>query len=296
MNADLLLRTIAGDDTTGLIEVRCRRPRDGKITAREWFPVGDISCDYFIAAQAPSLDVYVGVAPRMVREGGRAAIGRVWCLWADCDTHEAGLRLMDFDPQPTLVILSGTATNVHAYWALSHPLAPAWAERANRRIAHALGADLKCADAARILRPPKTLNHKHDPPVRVEIAARDTRRLTAAEVVMRLPDPRPETRKPSANNRPDMSGPLLDVSSEGYYEALTGWEASTSTHVRCPFWDHRSNPAMMLYDGGTWHCFACGAGGSVIEFGAALWGYQLPVRGESFVALRDRLQRELGVV
>ena len=50
---------------------------------------------------------------------------------------------------------------------------------ANRRLAHALGADPASADAARILRVPATLSHKHDPPTPVEAIRLDTdRRVT----------------------------------------------------------------------------------------------------------------------
>jgi hypothetical protein len=58
------------------------------------------------------------------------------------------------------VIASGTGRNCHAYWPLADPVVADEIERANRRLAHALGADPASADAARILRVPATHSHK----------------------------------------------------------------------------------------------------------------------------------------
>ena len=89
-------------------------------------------------------------------------------LWADCDGDDAVAALERFEPQPSIVIASGTGSNCHAYWPLTKPLARDEIERANRRLAHALGADPASADAARILRVPATYSHKHQPPAPVD--------------------------------------------------------------------------------------------------------------------------------
>ncbi|MDR5730559.1 MAG: hypothetical protein RB191_24385, partial [Terriglobia bacterium] len=82
-----LLSIIAGNDTTGMYEIRCRNPRNGRIGAREWFGLDERkACLRYMGEHAPALDVYVGAALRTGREGGKAAIARVWCLWADLDT------------------------------------------------------------------------------------------------------------------------------------------------------------------------------------------------------------------
>ena len=85
-------------------------------------------------------DVYVGCAPRTRRHGGRDAVKRAFVLWADCDGEHAVAALADFEPAPSIVIASGTGSNCHAYWPLTEPLAAEEIERANRRLAHALGA------------------------------------------------------------------------------------------------------------------------------------------------------------
>lgn len=68
---------------------------------------------------------------------------------------------------------------------------PREAEAANRRLAHALGADLAATDAARILRPPHTNNFKHVPAAPVLLERLSDSRQTAAEIVAGLRDPRP---------------------------------------------------------------------------------------------------------
>src|SRR5215207_5382129 len=135
-------------------------------------------------------DVYVGCAPRTRRHGGRDAVERAFVLWADCDGEQAVAALAEFEPAPAIVIGSGTGSNCHAYWPLAEPLARDEIERANRRLAHALGADPAAADCARILRIPGTLSHKHEPPPPVDaIRLGPERRVSAVDVVGSLPDP-----------------------------------------------------------------------------------------------------------
>src|SRR3954454_23008682 len=121
-------------------------------------------------------DVYVGCAPRTRRYGGRDAVERAYVLWADCDgeaaraalAREAAVAARErSEPAPAIIVASGTSQNCHAYWPLTEPLARDELQRANRRLAYALGADPASADAARILRVPGTFSHKHRPPTHV---------------------------------------------------------------------------------------------------------------------------------
>jgi RepB DNA-primase from phage plasmid len=134
-------------------------------------------------------DVYVGCAPRTRRHGGRDAVERAFALWADCDGEDCLAALGAFEPEPAIVIGSGTDSNCHAYWLLTAPLPRDELERANRRFAHALGADPASADAARILRVPGTFSHKHEPPTPVDAIRLDRdRRVDAIDVVGGLPE------------------------------------------------------------------------------------------------------------
>lgn len=137
---------------------------------------------------AESTDVYLACAPRTRKDGTAAAIERVWCLWADCDDADAARRLDTFLPEPNLIIRSGSGENAHAYWQLQNPLSAAWARRANLRLALALGADGAATDAARILRPAGTLNHKHQPPAPVVCTRLELDVHTFDEIVGGLAD------------------------------------------------------------------------------------------------------------
>ena len=106
---------------------------------------------------AARTDVYVGVCLRTRRAGGRDAIDRSHLAFVEIDTPDALDRLRAFQHPPSMIVSSGSAGHAHAYFTLSAPVTVPELERANRRLAHALGGDLASVDAARILRPPVVL-------------------------------------------------------------------------------------------------------------------------------------------
>lgn len=101
---------------------------------------------------------------RVRRRGTREDLAPTALLWADCDTPRSLAVLNALEPRPTMIVASGSEQHAHAYWTLTRPMPVEQLQQANRRLAAVLGADQCCADAARILRPPDTLNFKHDPP------------------------------------------------------------------------------------------------------------------------------------
>ena len=240
-------------------------------------------------------DVYVGCAPRTRRHGGRNAVKHAFVLWVDCDGEEAVDALEHFDPQPSIVIASGTGSNCHAYWPLIDPLGRDEVERANRRLAHALGADPASADAARILRVPSTLSHKQVPPTPVEAIQLDTdRRVRAADVVRSLPDPPVPARAKVALAEQRGDDPLLAVAPDVYVRRLLGVEVPRHRKVPCPFHDDR-HASLHVYENAErgWYCFgACRRGGTIYDLAAPLYGYT--ARGEDFLRLRSELQRLFG--
>lgn len=241
-------------------------------------------------------DVYVGCAPRVRRHGGRDAVERAFVLWADCDGVGAVAALHAFEPAPPILIASGSGSNCHAYWPLAEPLTRDEVERANRRLAYALGADGACADAGRILRVPGTMSWKHEPPTAVEALRLDTHRCFAAEeVVGSLVDPPVPPR--TAVAPADMRGhdPLLSIAPEVYVRRLLGVEVPRHRKVHCPLHEDR-HASMHVYETPErgWYCFgACRRGGTIYDLAAALYGYTL--RGEEFLRLRAELRRLFGL-
>lgn len=192
-------------------------------------------------------------------------------------------------PPPTLVVRSGSEHGRHAYWLLAAPFPIGAVEVLNRRIALALGSDGRCADAARVLRPPCTKDFKYTPaaPVALEHLARD-RRYGARELAAALPEltaPAPVRLPPRAAS----DDPLRAIPPATYVRVLLGLDVGRSRKVRCPFHDDRT-PSLHVYPTPEqgWYCFGCGRGTSIYDMAAAAWG--MDTRGGAFLELRQRLR------
>ena len=181
----------------------------------------------------------------------------------------------------------------HAYWVLDGPYPADAVARTNRRLAFHLGGDLNCCDAARIMRPPETLNFKdrgNPKPVtveRVHVETYDLRTLAG-----QIPEP-PTTHEPPRSAPAD--DPLLRIAPPEYVEIFTGQEVGRDGKIACPFHDDRT-PSLHVYpnpDQG-WTCFGCHRGGTIYDFCGYLWGME--TRGEGFTELRKRIARELRAV
>jgi hypothetical protein len=245
-------------------------------------------------------DVYIGVALRDGgTHGGRAAISGSHLAYIESDANTAE-RLVSFAHQPTMVIASGTPGHVQVYWCLNRRCPPAEVESANRRLAIALAGDPACADAARILRPPGTLNHKHSPPRPVTLLVlRDHARYSLAELINGLPEDlsQPTGARPSIGQRTGRTPAdrdLLAIPAEEYVRVLAGLSPNREGKVLCPFHSD-SDPSLQLYPDGGFYCFgsACRAGGTIFDFAGRLWG--IAPRGPAFLELRSRLLAHFGV-
>ena len=217
------------------------------------------------------------------------------CCGQTATASDAVDALERFDPQPPVVIASGTGRNRHAFWPLTEPLAADEVERGNRRLAHALGADPASADAARILRVPATYSHKHQPPVPVDALRLDSeQRMHAADVVGGLPDP---PQAPRTTSHPPVPGgrrgddPLLSIEPAVYVQRLLSVEVPRHRKVACPFHPDR-HPSLHVYDTPArgWYCFGrCKRGGTIYDLAAPLYGYD--PRGKDFLRLRAELRK-----
>jgi hypothetical protein len=251
---------------------------------------------------AARTDVYVGVCLRTRRAGGRDAIDRSHLAFVEIDTPDALDRLRAFRHPPTMTVSSGSAGHAHAYFTLSEPVTVPELERANRRLAHTLGGDLASVDAARILRPPSSWNHKHSPPAPVELIELDpAQRYDLDQLVDGLDDPpgRPAVTvtAPRRTGRTEIDTLVLAIPAVEYVRALTGNSPDRAGKIHCPFHDDRT-ASLQLYEDGTWYCYgACKAGGSIFDFASRLWltgqsgggGSARKLRGREFLWVRHRL-------
>jgi len=203
----LQLAMIAGSEPeTSLLELR-PIARDGRPARRAFVPVRELDAAIAIVRrQRATVNAYVGCAPRVRKDGSAAATARAWCVWADVDGPDALERLRAFRPPPSIVIRSGSPDSAHAWWALRSAVSPEAAQRANRRLALALGADMKATDPARILRCAGTLNHKHDPPAKVQCTRLELDVFDLRDIVGGLPDSS-HYQRPPARPRFETSNP-----------------------------------------------------------------------------------------
>jgi hypothetical protein len=252
---------------------------------------------------AQRADVYVGVALRDRRYGGKAAITGSRLLYAECDQPDAYERLQSFGYTPSMILASGSPGHLHIYWSLHEHAGPAAIESANRRLALALAGDSASVDVARILRPPATLNHKHSPPLPVRlIALAPSRRHEIAKLTASLPiDPQsdqPRTARHRAtprHGRTKLDRALLAIPAQEYARVLAHREPNRAGKILCPFHDEQT-PSLQLYPDGTFYCYgrhsptqACRKGGTIFDFAAALW--RTGTREQDFLTLRRRLAR-----
>ena len=77
-----------------------------------------------------------------------------------------------------------------------------------------------------------------------------------------------------------------------FIPALTGREVGRGGRVTCPFHGdgQERTPSLQTYDD-DWYCFSCARGGTIVDFGALLFG--LEPRGSGYHQIRRRLAEDL---
>jgi putative DNA primase/helicase len=182
-------------DNAGYADMRALR--QGKLAKVQRYRADDYERIEALADQFSDHDLYVGVAARDTEKNGRASNCRhLWVLFADIDFKDsceaqARQRLTAFALRPNVAVATGGG--LHVYWLLDQPFdlqdgGSLKAKALLRALATALGADMKAAEPARILRLPGTLNHKYTPPRRVTIERFSDRRYSLDELVALLPE------------------------------------------------------------------------------------------------------------
>ncbi len=252
-------------------------------------------------------DAYIGVVARTSRSGKKQAVGCSRLVWCEIDATDAAKRFAAARRQPALTVESGTPGHLHAYWRVNRPLEIELLEHANSALVNQFGGDPACTDASRILRIPGTLNFKHQPPRPVRLSSYNLRAepIPLEELVGELPEPpapapvRAPARQigplsPQACGGLDRTRALKLIPAREWAQGLLGIEPGADGKIACPFHagGKERTPSLQLYSDGSWFCYGCREGGSLIDFASRLWN--LPPRGRSFNAIRDRLWIELG--
>ena len=293
----LQLAAMAGNEPyNSLTELRWRPAGQSSMRQEFMFCRAHKATAERVRALADRGDVFIGAAPRVRRQGSADAIERSWALWVDLDQPDALARLEAFEPAPSIVLMTGSPGHALALWPLRHALTPAHLVRANRRLAHALAGDLAATDLARIVRVPQTANFKSDPPASVECVRLELAVFEARDVVGKRPDP-PSTRPAAA--RParmiDSSGDvLLALPATEYVPILLGRELNRDGKITCPWHagGEERTPSLHAYPGDRgWFCWPCDRGGTIIDFGALLYG--IDPRGRGYHDVRRRLAADL---
>lgn len=157
------------------------------------------------------------------------------------------------------------------------------------------GVELK-ADGCQVVAPPSIHPESGRPYVWQPGRPFDPRALAELPIWLRPAEPAP---RPLTGTARPTDDPLRAIPAHAYVPALTGRPLDRRGYARCPFHGDGQERTPSLLAGGRdpalWHCFACGAGGSVYDLAARLAGYALPLRGTAFVAVRDGLREHYAV-
>lgn len=160
-------------------------------------------------------EVYIGVARRKGMDGSKAGVLAIPALWVDIDfkdvaEEEARALIANFTQQPSITVESGGG--LHLYWLLNQPILEDFGrvEATLRGLAKALKGDVACAEIARVMRLPGTLNRKYDPPRPVTMAEIYTDRRYGLEDFTYLieevgPEPAPDPRTSAPTPDPGTS-------------------------------------------------------------------------------------------
>lgn len=272
-----------------LTELRFKR---GSGMAQEWY-LDRVSAAGRAVELGEHTDVYAGVVPRRLRQGGRnALVDYCFWLWAECDTAGAVERALLVRPQAHMVVRSSPG-RAHFYWALSEALRLDHLEVALKRLAWELGADMKATDRSRILRVPGTTNHKHGAPCEIT-QMNPHRNIVARDLVSKLPDPAPPKALPVKKPRRDAEVENLAATpARAYVERLSGKSIARGM-CQCPLHKNGQERTASLHVGGPkdelWYCFGCGEGGDIFTFAAKLWGLD---ERRDFVEVKRRVMEAM---
>lgn len=310
--------TLLHRHTRGLVELAHGPRQDGRLAihtrgeSEDFLPGGGDDAAGWEAAllsRATALhhrgeEVFISPVARQEPRGGKEAVTHAGCVWVDIDEPDGLDRLWAFcEERPCHLLVASGGGGVHAYWLLDAPL-PCderdALERANRRLAAAVGGDPQCVNRSRILRLAGTVNHKRQRWAHIVRADFAMGRWPAATLVGDLPDPTPARATNGAggtgNAGAATNDPYREIPAADYLAAIFGTEPGRGGLVTCPNPGHQDKHPSCSLTGPLFHCHACGVGGGIYDAAALYLGLGIggELRGEAFLAARAVIEELFG--
>lgn len=248
-DSTVFLSTLFGD-AGGMVELRACPNERGAGPAHSIFTRdGTEIADFCRRRDKPGTAVYFGVVTRRegAASGNKATVCHAPALWVDIDCAKQGLKgqetieALDFLPfPPSMIVNSGGG--LHAYWQLEEPVNVGGPELYEpiealcRRLALILAGDTSCAEIARILRLPGTLNSKDatcalndGEPVLCEVISSTGRVYALAALAEWLADQRAILHgKPAAARPVNEADPFVAYAHEAGFELAIDIDAELS--------------------------------------------------------------------
>jgi hypothetical protein len=165
-----------------------------------------------------------------------------------------------------------------------------------------LGGDLSAGTSrVSMLRPAGTYNYKRNERKAVQIVdLAGSRVYDLAQLVDGLADPKPPKPPFVPSNLPPLGlrleNPGIDsadkalraIDAREWLPRLTHVELNQGGFMPCPFHDD-DRPSLKAYPNGSWFCYGCRIGGSIIDFACRM--QDRPTRGHDFIEVRADLAR-----
>jgi archaellum biogenesis ATPase FlaH len=132
---------------------------------QQWFgwPIEKAELVDWIITESLESDVYIGPVLYKEKKVSKDSISHSNVVWIEFDGKE-DINWQKL-PEPDAIIQTSTSTHLHCFWQMD-ALSVDSLEDINRRITYYLEADSSGWDSTQVLRPPNTINYKHNVPVK----------------------------------------------------------------------------------------------------------------------------------